>query len=200
MDSSQETIAMLYDADVMTVDGDRLGDVGQVYLDDETGAPAWVSVRTGWFGARESLVPLVGAQVEGDTVRVAHTRQEIKDAPTVDADAHLDEVEQDRLFRHYGLVLGDGTVAPEASTAGPDGPRPVGLAGTGSGRSVGEEPVEEDHADGAELSPEQAVTGASENVAYPSGQDRPEGPRGGPTSGPGRPGRLRRHEGRPPRS
>lgn len=189
MDISQDTIATIYAAEVMTVDGDRLGDVGQVYLDDETGAPAWVSVRTGWFDARESLVPLVGAQVEDDTIRVAHTKQEIKDAPTVDADAHLDEDEQHRLFRHYGLVLDDGSAAPEAVTSGPDGPRPVGLAGEGAG-DVDEQQIVE----GAELSPAEAVTGASENVVYPNAQDLSDGPVGGPTGGPGRPGRLRRHE------
>ncbi|HSP59733.1 MAG TPA: PRC-barrel domain-containing protein [Ornithinimicrobium sp.] len=190
MDISQEKIATLYGADVMTVDGGRLGDVGQVYLDDETGAPAWVSVRTGWFGTSESLVPLVGAQVEDGTIRVAHTKQEIRDAPTVDADAHLDEDEQHRLFRHYGLVLDDGSAAPEAVESGPGGPRPVGLAG-GTG-SVDQQDV----ARGAELSPAEAVTGASENVAYPTAQDLPGGPVGGTTVGPGRPGRLRRHEGR----
>lgn len=177
MDSNvdQERISALYDAEVRTTDGDRLGQVGQVYLDDETGAPAWVSVRTGASEAGESLVPLVGAEVQEGTIRVAHTRQEVEDAPTVGAGTHLDEDAQHRLFRHYGLV------------------RPQEPARTDAG-------ADDSLARRAELRPEEAVTGASENVAYPSAQDRPEGPVGGPTTGPGTPGRLRRHEGGGPRS
>lgn len=192
MEIDQEKISTLYEAEVMTVDGDRLGQVGQVYLDDETGAPAWVTVRTGWFGGSESLVPLVGAQVEGDTIRVAHTKQEIKDAPTVDADTHLDEDGQHRLFRHYGLVLQDGS----AATGSPGAQAPAAGAAPGPSAPATTE-VDEDGALArrAELTPQEAVTGASENVVYPTAQDRPDGPVGGPTSGPGRPGRLRRHEG-----
>ena len=39
-------------------DGDKLGKIGNVYLDDRTGEPAWVTVNTGLFGTKESFVPL----------------------------------------------------------------------------------------------------------------------------------------------
>ena len=29
---------------------DKIGKVGQIFLDDETGEPAWVTVKTGMFG------------------------------------------------------------------------------------------------------------------------------------------------------
>ena len=103
MTVSQEQINDLYSADVVTQDDENLGGVGQVYLDDHTGDPSWISVKTGWFGTNQSLVPLAGAELVGDgKVRVAHTKETIKDAPNVDADAHLSSDAQDELFRYYG--------------------------------------------------------------------------------------------------
>lgn len=101
MNVSQEQINDLYSAEVVTQDDENLGGVGQVYLDDQTGEPTWVSVKTGWFGTNESLVPLQGADYADGRIRVAHTKDVIKGAPNVDADQHLSEQEQDELFRYY---------------------------------------------------------------------------------------------------
>lgn len=102
MDVSQERINEIYSAEVVTQDGENLGSVGHVYLDDHTGEPSWITVKTGWFGTRQSLVPLDGAELTQDgRVRVAPTKETIRDAPDVDADAHLSAQEQDELFRYY---------------------------------------------------------------------------------------------------
>ena len=47
----------LYRATVFDRDGDKIGGVGEVYLDDTTGEPAWVTVNTGLFGLKETFVP-----------------------------------------------------------------------------------------------------------------------------------------------
>ena len=103
MNITQEQINDLYDAEVVTQDDDNLGGVGEVYLDDQTGEPSWISVKTGWFGTRQSLVPLQGADFSGGRLRVPHTKDTIKNAPNVDADQHLSEAEERQLWRHYGL-------------------------------------------------------------------------------------------------
>jgi hypothetical protein len=83
----------------------RIGKVGQVFLDDETSTPQWVTVHTGLFGARESFVPLSGAQLVGDgDLQVPYSKDQVKDAPSVDAEAgHLSETEEAALYRYYGL-------------------------------------------------------------------------------------------------
>jgi len=88
---------------VLTESGDKVGDVGQVYLDDAHGTPTWVTVRTGLFGTAESFVPLEGARVEGENVIVAFDKETIKDAPRVEADGSITPDEEQNLFRHYGL-------------------------------------------------------------------------------------------------
>jgi hypothetical protein len=87
--------------DVLDVEGEKIGRLGDVYL-DEHDRPAWAGVRTGLFGARESLVPLEGMREAGDDLRVPWERALVKDAPNVDADVALDAEGERRLFDHYG--------------------------------------------------------------------------------------------------
>jgi sporulation protein YlmC with PRC-barrel domain len=101
--------------DVLDRDGERIGKLGDVYLDGRTDRPAWAGVRTGLFGARESLVPLEGAEEAGDDLRVPWEKDLVKDAPDVDAEVEIDEEAERRLLEHYGR----GTATAPAP-AGPD--------------------------------------------------------------------------------
>ena len=109
--------------DVLAGDGDKIGGIGTFYLDDESDSPTWVTVRTGLFGTNESFVPLADARVQGNDLVVSYTKEQVKDAPRVDADGHLEPSEEERLYRHYGL---DGhTGLPGTDTASG-----LGVAGT----------------------------------------------------------------------
>ena len=88
---------------VVSSDGDNLGTINQIYTSDTTGDPAWVTLKTGLFGGKESFVPLAGATFEGDDIHVPVTKQVVHDAPRVDADGHLEVAEEDELYRYYGL-------------------------------------------------------------------------------------------------
>ena len=92
-------------------DGDKLGTIGQVYADDDTEQPKWITVHTGMFGMRESFVPLQGVQLGGDRIVLAYDKDTIKDAPHVAGDQHLSTEEEQRLYRHYGLDYGEGHIA-----------------------------------------------------------------------------------------
>jgi PRC-barrel domain len=39
----------------LDVNGDKLGKIGQIYLDDQTSQPLWVTIATGTFGTKESF-------------------------------------------------------------------------------------------------------------------------------------------------
>ena len=53
-----DTISRVIGQDVYDESGDKIGSAAEVYLDDETGQPEWVTVRTGLFGTKESFVPI----------------------------------------------------------------------------------------------------------------------------------------------
>ena len=84
--------------------GDKLGTVEHFFVDDRTGVPTWVSVTTGLFGTRHSVVPAVDAAYDEDdgSLRLPVTAEAVKSAPHLAGD-HLDPTEEAELRRHYGL-------------------------------------------------------------------------------------------------
>lgn len=83
--------------------GDKIGTIEQVYVNDATSQPEWVTVKTGMFGTKESFAPLYQSSAEGDTVRLAVTKDVVKGAPNIDNDGHTDEADQRALRRRTGL-------------------------------------------------------------------------------------------------
>lgn len=82
----------------------RIGTIGQIYLNDETGEPVWATVKTGLFGSAETFLPLQAARVDGNNVQVDYDEETIKGAPRVNAAGSLSPAEEDELYRYYGLT------------------------------------------------------------------------------------------------
>lgn len=112
---------------------DKVGRIGQIYLDDQTGKPEWATVNTGFFGTSESFVPLTDAHRGDGGLAVPYTKSQIKDAPNVDPDSgHLSEDQEAELYRHYGLHYSEsrsdsGLPEGHAGTTGTSG---TGTTGT----------------------------------------------------------------------
>ncbi|TDQ05071.1 DUF2382 domain-containing protein [Labedaea rhizosphaerae] len=95
----------LIGTEVLDTNGDKIGKVGNVYVaDDNTHQPQWITVRTGLFGHKESFVPLAGAQLTGDGLHVATTKDMVKSAPQMNDDGRLSEAEGGELYRYYGMT------------------------------------------------------------------------------------------------
>jgi uncharacterized protein (TIGR02271 family) len=110
-----ETLDRVIGRDVYDESGEKIGSASEVYLDDETGRPEWVTVRTGLFGTKESFVPIRDADLTDDGVRVPVSKERVKQAPKIDADGHLSPHEEEELYRYYGIGSGLGS---DAGTAG----------------------------------------------------------------------------------
>lgn len=100
---TSEELSRAADGNVINANGDKLGVVGQIYLDNQTGEPKWVTVKTDLFGTSESFVPLSSASVSGSDLVVDYAKGTIKDAPQVSADGHLTPEEERQLYAYYGL-------------------------------------------------------------------------------------------------
>ncbi|WP_136519317.1 PRC-barrel domain-containing protein [Cellulomonas telluris] len=104
---------------VVGTDGDKIGKIGQLFLDDRTGDPEWVTVTTGLFGRAESFVPLADATVRDDEIVVPYDKAKVKGAPRVEDDGgHLSPDEERELYRYYGLADDETT---DAGTVGAGG-------------------------------------------------------------------------------
>jgi hypothetical protein len=84
-------------------EGETVGRLDEIYLDAESGEPAWALVTTGLFGAKRTFIPLAGATESNGQLRAAVEKGTLQDAPHVEPGAQLTEDEEAALFRHYGL-------------------------------------------------------------------------------------------------
>jgi hypothetical protein len=89
--------------------GSKVGDLEAVYVDTATDEPAFASVKVGIVGRhRLTFVPLDGATVAPDHVRVTADKKRIKDAPAIDLDGELLAGQENDVFTHYGLAYSPG--------------------------------------------------------------------------------------------
>lgn len=103
----QREALRMFGCEVFDPAGHRLGMVGQLFLDDTTDQPAWITVQTGLFGTNESFVPLDGAAFDGDTLTVAVGKEAVRQAPRIDLDQGDLPLEGERaLYRYYGMTHG----------------------------------------------------------------------------------------------
>ncbi len=115
------------DRELLGSDGEKISKVKEIYEDERTGKPEWALVTSGLFGSKSHFVPLAGAEPSGEEVRVQVTKDQVKDAPSVEDDGELSEQEERTLFEHYGVPYTD-----EGSTTA------QGAPGQGSGDAAGE--------------------------------------------------------------
>jgi uncharacterized protein (TIGR02271 family) len=100
---SIETVRSWQGRTIVDPDGDKLGTIDAIYLDDETGQPEWATVTSGLFTATVAFVPLAQAQDLGDSVQVPYGKDQVKGAPSMEAGGQLSQDEEAALYRHYGL-------------------------------------------------------------------------------------------------
>jgi uncharacterized protein (TIGR02271 family) len=153
-----DTLDRVIGADVYDADGDKIGTASEVFLDDQSGNPEWVTVKTGLFGTKETFVPIRDADLTSDGLRVPVSKQAVKDAPKIDQDGHLSPEEESALYRHYSM--GDSTTTTTttdtttsntsgfAGTAGIDTDRTTGTAGIDTDRTTGTAGIDTDRTTG----------------------------------------------------
>jgi len=116
---TQEEAQNLTGATAYDQAGQKIGQVATVYRDEATGAPEWLTVKTGLFGMKETFVPLTLARLRGEReVELAADKDTVTSAPKIDPDAQLSPAEEEQLFSHYGLGYGEWpspTALPEIS-------------------------------------------------------------------------------------
>ena len=119
MQDAQELMQMR-GAPVVSNDGEEIGAVEEIYLDNDTGKPEWVAVKA---GRKTVPVPLEAADVQANAISVPYGVEQVKDAPSVSGDEISQDQEQE-IYAHYGLSYGE-----RRSDSGlPEGGDPSGMA------------------------------------------------------------------------
>lgn len=92
--------------------GDKIGTIDEVYLDDATGEPEWAAIRTGLF-SRDAFVPLEPSELIDGALQVPFDRSLIKDAPDFGVGRHLSPEQELQLYHHYGLDVTPSPPLPD---------------------------------------------------------------------------------------
>ncbi len=124
--------------------GSKIGSVGQVYLDDETGQPDWITVNTGLFATQENFVPLRGARIDGDDLVLPFDTDVVKNSPQIADSSHLDTEDEESLYAYYEPYLSVETPrTPETRPHPPQRPTPASgpPVGTKAGTRPGPTPT-----------------------------------------------------------
>jgi len=79
--------------------GEQIGRITQIWVDDASGQPEWASVK---IAGREGLVPLAGAYTQRGGVQFGYSKEQIRSAPRVAQDGHLDVGDTSEVASHYG--------------------------------------------------------------------------------------------------
>ncbi|MDN5869728.1 MAG: PRC and DUF2382 domain-containing protein [Nitrococcus sp.] len=111
---------------VIDASGSKIGKIRQIFLDDQTGKPEWVTAKSGMFGAAETFIPLAHGTVEGSDIHVPYGKDKVKDAPRLDdSESRLSQDREAELYRYYGLNYSE-TVSDSGLPAGgaPGGGKP----------------------------------------------------------------------------
>jgi len=107
MTTPQDTEQQYIHRAAVDAEGSRIGKITKVYRDEQTGQPVWVLVETGLLGTRKSFAPIHGSRLDGEQLVVlAVSKDQVKDAPDIDTEAHISESEQDTLRQYYRGCLG----------------------------------------------------------------------------------------------
>ncbi|MFC5141501.1 PRC-barrel domain-containing protein [Actinomycetospora rhizophila] len=85
--------------------GGKIGTLEAIYVDTVTDEPAFATVTVGIVGRRRlAFVPLAGATVAPDHLRVTVAKDLAKQAPSIDTDGELAAEDEPAVFEHYGLA------------------------------------------------------------------------------------------------
>jgi len=105
---TEDQLSKFVGADAVGPDG-KIGSIADVYVDEDTGRPEWMAIKTGLFGSKVSFAPLAEADLRGDEVHVPYDEATVKDAPNAEADGALSQAEEAALYRHYGLPYSEAS-------------------------------------------------------------------------------------------
>jgi hypothetical protein len=84
--------------------GGKIGALEALYVDTRTDEYAFATVKIGMLSrSRLVFVPLAGAKVGPNYLKVAFAKKLVRDAPSIDTDGGLMAIDEPAVFRHYEL-------------------------------------------------------------------------------------------------
>ncbi len=85
-------------------EGEKIGKLEDVYVNVETDAPQFATVKEGFIGRHLTFVPLGGIKVGPDELQVAVYKSQVETAPNIELHGEeLSQADESSLYHHYEL-------------------------------------------------------------------------------------------------
>ncbi len=115
-------VESLYGKVAFDANGEELGTVDAVYLNQGTTDPEWVAIRTG--RVETSLAPLAGATSSDDGIQLAVVAKMVRNAPHSDhppaqITPELTEAQEAELYLYYSVDYTSPTAETEVTDTAP---------------------------------------------------------------------------------
>lgn len=101
----EQEIDRMVEATAYDRNGDKIGDVIEIYVNEETEEPTFVSVRSGVADGSERLVPVTGFSWDSDHVVLPYDRAVILESPRLGSGGELSASDEEELLAYYDSAL-----------------------------------------------------------------------------------------------
>jgi uncharacterized protein (TIGR02271 family) len=127
-----EQLRQVVGTDAYDDSGNKIGKVGQVFLDDQTDQPEFVTINTGLFGTNENFVPVKEATFSDGRLTLPYSKDRVKDSPNVDvAGGHISQSDEQEIYRYFDLSYSESRSDSGLADAGR-----TGTTGRSAGRGT----------------------------------------------------------------
>jgi len=116
MNTTQDP-AQMFGYEVIDQDGEKIGEVDNVWVDDATNELEFIGVKTGWIFGSTHIIPTANAQIGEGSIQVPYPSQQVKDAPSFGADDELSPEDEEQVYAYYGLARSTAP-SPSGEAAG----------------------------------------------------------------------------------
>lgn len=116
MNSSTDP-TQVFGYDVTDTNGNKVGKVDNVWVDDATNELEFIGVKTGWLMGKTHVIPVANAQIADGSVQVPFDQDLIKNAPSFGGDEELSPEQEQEIYGYYG----EGRSTSESASGLPSG-------------------------------------------------------------------------------
>ncbi len=102
--------------DAYDANGEKIGEITDIFYDDKTKRPEWLAIKTGLFKG-VTFAPIQGSTLRSngdgnDGLQLNYTKEMVKDAPHIDPDnSHMTPDEEADVWAYYGYDYHADTTA-----------------------------------------------------------------------------------------
>jgi uncharacterized protein (TIGR02271 family) len=103
-DGTNQEAARLFDYTVIANDGEKIGKVENVWMNDNE-RHGFIAISTGWIFGRQCLIPMESVQVDynNEQIKVPYSKDMVKNSPNVAEDFNVTSEEGQQVRDYYHL-------------------------------------------------------------------------------------------------